>query len=282
MDETRARELLQDLGGRGPLLHLAHANGFPPGSYRRLARALADDYHLVALPARPLWPGSQPAEAPTWRPMADDLVQGLEALGLSGIVGLGHSLGGVLTLWAALASQAGHPDLFRALVLIDPVILPAYMLWGLRLLRRLGLEDRQPLAQGALHRRRAWPGRRACFDHYRRKALFAGWSDAALWDYVDSGTVVQPDGSVRLRYPPEWEAHIFASVPLDIWRDVSGLRVPVLFLRGETSDTFRPGVQDRLARLLPHAETATVAGAGHLLPMEKPDETAAAVRDFLR
>ncbi|MEJ2210297.1 MAG: alpha/beta hydrolase [Anaerolineae bacterium] len=283
MDETQARDLLQDLGGHGPLLHLAHGNGFPPGSYRRLARALGDDYHLLALPARPLWPGSRPEETPTWRPLADDLAQGLEALGLSGIVGLGHSLGGVLTLWAALASQARGEGLFRALVLVEPVILPPYMLWGLRLLRRLGLQEQQPLVQGALHRQRTWPDRQACFDHYRRKALFAGWSDAALWDYVDSGTVVEDDGgSVRLRYPPEWEAHIFATVPVDVWRDVSGLRVPVLFLRGGTSETFRPGAQARLARLLPHAETATVAGAGHLLPMEKPEETAAAIRAFLK
>lgn len=281
MNKARAHHLLQDLGGQGPLLHLAHANGFPPGSYRQMARALADDYHLVALPARPLWPGSRPAEAPTWRPLAGDLVQGLDALGLAGIVGVGHSLGGVLTLWAALASRAGRPDLFRALVLVDPVILPRPWLWGLRLLRRLGLEEKQPLVRAALERRRTWPDRQACFDHYRAKELFARWSDAALWDYVNSGTVAGDDGAVHLRYPPEWEAHIFCTVPLDIWGDVARLRVPVLFLRGETSGTFRPGVLARLARLLPHAETATIGGAGHLVPMEKPGDTAAAIRAFL-
>jgi len=282
MDRAQARKLLVDLGGHGPLLHLAHANGFPPGSYRRLARALADDYHLVALPARPLWPGSHPAEVPTWHPLADDLVQGLDALGQTGIVGVGHSLGGVLTLWAALAPRAGRPDLFRALVLVDPVILPRPWLWGLRLLRQLGLGDKQPLVQGALHRRRTWPGRQACFEHYRQKTIFARWSDAALWDYVEAGTVVEADGSVRLRYPPEWEAHLYDTVPLDIYHDVAHLRLPVLFLRGETSRTFRPGVQARLARLLPQARTAMVAGAGHLLPMEKPEETAAAIRAFLK
>ena len=39
--------------------------------------------------------------------------------GLSGIVGIGHSLGGVTTMYAALQ----RPDLFRALVFIDPVFL---------------------------------------------------------------------------------------------------------------------------------------------------------------
>ena len=281
MDRAKAAALLEDLGGHGPILHLAHANGFAPGTYRSLTASLADDYHVVALPARPLWPGSRPQEVASWRPLAVDLAQGLEALGLSNIVGVGHSLGGVLTLWAAIASSSRQPDLFRAVVLIDPVILPPSWLCWLRLLRRLGLQRWQPLVQGACNRRRTWPGRQACFDHYRQKALFARWSDAALWDYVKAGTVVEANGSARLRYPPEWEAHIFATVPLGIWQDVPQLRIPVLLLRGETSKTFRPAAHARAARLLPHARLATVAGAGHLLPMEKPGETAAVIRSFL-
>lgn len=277
MNRTRAADLLQDLGGAGPVLHLAHANGFPPGAYRQLAAALADQYRVVALPCRPLWPGHHPPDGTSWRPLADDLAQALEALGLGGIVGVGHSLGGVLTLWAAIERR----NLFRAIVLVDPVILPPHWLWWLRLLRPLGLERRQPLVQGAMRRRHTWPSRQACFDHYREKALFARWSDQALWDYVESGTQLDANGAARLRYPREWEAHIFATTPLGIWRDVDKLRTPVLLLRGEHSKTFRPEVQARLARQLPQARTATLAGAGHLLPMEEPVETAAAIKAFL-
>jgi pimeloyl-ACP methyl ester carboxylesterase len=277
MDRSRASDLLQDLGGRGPLLHLAHANGFPPGAYRLLAAALADAYHVVALPARPLWPGSHPPEGTSWRSLADDLLQAMEALDWRHIVGVGHSLGGVMSLWAAVAS----PALFRALVLVEPVILPPHLLGGLRLLHRLGLERRGPMVQGALRRRHTWPSRQACFDDYRAKAFFARWSDAALWDYVNSGTVVEADGTARLRYPREWEAHIFATTPVHIWRDVRRFRTPVLFLRGERSEIFRPEAQARLARLLPQAHVATVVGAGHLLPMEKPAEIAAAISAFL-
>jgi pimeloyl-ACP methyl ester carboxylesterase len=277
MDREKATDLLQDLGGRGPVLHLAHANGFPPGAYRLLAEALAEAYHVVALPARPLWPGSPPPEGTSWRPLADDLVQALEALEWREIVGVGHSLGGVLTLWAAIRRR----DLFRAIVLVEPVILPPHWLWLLRLVRLLGLERWQPLVQGTLQRRGVWPSRQACFDHFREKAPFARWSDTALWDYVNSGTILAADGAALLRYPRQWEAHIFATTPVGIWRDAQQLRTPVLFLRGEHSDIFRPEVQARLARLLPQAHAAIVPGAGHLLPMEKPAETAAAIKAFL-
>ncbi|MGD8623275.1 MAG: alpha/beta hydrolase, partial [Anaerolineae bacterium] len=193
------------------------------------------------------------------------------------LVGVGHSLGGVLTLWAAIA----RPDLFRAVVLVDPVILPARWLWMLRLLRLLGLGRHQPLVQGALRRRHTWPDRQACFHHLRGKALFARWSDDALWDYVEAGTQARPGGGIALRYPPEWEARIFATPPTRIWRDVPHLDRPALILRGERSQTFRPEAQARLGHLLPGARLGTIAGAGHLLPMEQPAATAAAIRDFL-
>jgi pimeloyl-ACP methyl ester carboxylesterase len=272
-----AGELVHNFGGQGPVLHLAHANGFPPGTYRQLAAALSDGYQVVGVPARPLWPGSDPADTPDWHPLAADLVQVLDELGLAGIVGVGHSLGGVLTLWSGLT----RPDLFRAAILIEPVILPPAWLWFLDLMRRLRQQAQQPLVQSALHRRRAWPNHQSCFAHFREKAFFARWSDEALWDYVKSGTSSGEDGSVLLRYPPEWEAHIFATAPTDAWRGVEQLRIPVLLLRGAHSKTFRPSAQARLSRLLPQARTATIPDSGHLVPMERPRETARLIHGFL-
>jgi pimeloyl-ACP methyl ester carboxylesterase len=277
MSKAPQLDLMHDFGGEGPVIHLAHANGFPPGSYRLLAQTLTGRYHVIGLPARPLWPGCQPESAPTWRPLTQDLVAGLEGLGLSGLVGIGHSIGGVLTLWAAIH----RPDLFRAVVLIDPVILPPTWLWSMRLLRGLGLAQRQPLVQGALRRRSAWPSRQACFEQYRARSFLAAWSDEAVWDYVNSGTRQRTDGQVELCFPPAWEAHIFATTPTGIWRDVPKLRIPALILRGEESSTFRPAAQRRMARHLPQAHFVTLPGAGHLLPMERPAETGVAFRGFV-
>jgi pimeloyl-ACP methyl ester carboxylesterase len=267
------------------VVHLAHANGFPPGTYRPLAETLTDRCRVVALPSRPLWPGSQPESVPDWHPLADDLISGLDGLALSGasdlskggIVGVGHSMGGVLTLWAAV----DRPDLFHAIVLIDPVILPPAQLWTVRLMRWLGLQRRLPFVEGAVRRRRTWPSRRACYEHYRGKSAFAAWPDASLRAYVEAGTRERADGEVGLVYPPEWEAHIFATPPTDVWRAVGRLRTPALVVRGERSSTFRPASHTRMARLLPQARFIVVPGAGHLVPMERPAETGAAIHRFL-
>jgi pimeloyl-ACP methyl ester carboxylesterase len=182
-------------------------------------------------------------------------------------------LGGIVTLFAA----AQRPDLFQAVVLLDPVILPRMRLARLWMLRALGREERLPLVQGALRRRRSWSSRQACFDHFRAKPLFRDWGDEALWAYVHAGTIHSGTGGVELAYPPEWEAQIFASSLNGVWRSLPLLRVDALVMRGERSDIFTVSVQERVARLLPAAEFKTVSNAGHLFPMERPRETAAVI-----
>jgi pimeloyl-ACP methyl ester carboxylesterase len=78
-----------------------------------------------------------------------------------------------------------------------------------------------------------------------------------------------------------WEARIFATSPLDVWRDVPKLRIPALVIRGERTNTFRPECQARMEKLLPHARYVVIPGAGHLAPLERPAETGAAIQAFL-
>ena len=83
-----------------------------------------------------------------------------------------------------------------------------------------------------------------------------------------------------LAYPPEWEAHIFATVPADIWRAVPKLRTPALIIRGERSETFHQESQTRMERMLPGARYVVIPDAGHLVPMERPAEVSAAIQEF--
>jgi pimeloyl-ACP methyl ester carboxylesterase len=99
--------------------------------------------------------------------------------------------------------------------------------------------------------------------------------------YVEAGTRRRADGGVELVYPPEWEAHIFGTSPVDVWRFVPQLRTPALVVRGEHSNTFRAESQRRMEHQLPSARFCVVRDAGHLVPMERPAETGAIVREFL-
>ncbi|MEJ2746327.1 MAG: alpha/beta hydrolase, partial [Anaerolineae bacterium] len=102
-----------DFGGAGMTIHFAHANAYPPGCYRQFLEALLSHYRVLAIEQRPLWPRSDPQELSSWELLADDLIRFFEQAGLEEVIGVGHSLGGVATMYAAVK----RPSLFRKLIL---------------------------------------------------------------------------------------------------------------------------------------------------------------------
>ncbi len=275
LEPTQAPPL--DFGGSGPLLHIAHANSYPPGCYRALAEQLTGRYRVLAHPARPFWPGTDPEAMKTWHPLGTDLLAALDALGEEPVIGVGHSLGGVATMYAALH----RPERFRALVLIEPVLLPPVFLR----LFELGLSEvaeRIPLVRSARQRRDRWPSRQAAFEHFRPKPVFERIPDPILQDYVEHGLVADPSGGgFTLACPRDWEAHIYATPPTDIWRVLPRLTPPTLALRGADTDTIRHGSWQKWQRLQPGARFVDLPGLGHLLPLEDPERVAAEILEFL-
>jgi pimeloyl-ACP methyl ester carboxylesterase len=267
-----------DWGGYGPLAHFAHANGFPPGTYNAFIQLLTPHFHVLGMECRALWGDQDTARFRHWRELGEDLARFLREMRLHGIIGIGHSLGAVTSLFCAVS----HPELFRALVLIDPVILPLHFAPILALARLLRLNRRARLPAGARRRRMEWPNKEVLFRAYRSAPVFARWQDVFLRDYIASGTTEQPGGSVHLRYPREWEARIFETVPLDVWLDIPRLRLPLLVLRGQHSNTYRKSAMRLMQWLLPHGVFKEVEGADHFVPMSKPEETAALIHAFIQ
>jgi len=266
-----------DWGGLGPALHFAHANGFPSATYRKLFENLTGRHHVVSMDARPLWPGSKPAALRDWRLFADDLRAELDRRGLRGIVGVGHSLGAATTLLAAVAD----PGLFSAVVAIDPLLMTGVHSLFWRVVKALGLQARVPIVRGARRRRQVWSDRQQVRATYSGKSVFASWDPEVLDDYVAAVTVDLPQGGVRLRYPREWEARIFAAAPHDLWGKLRMLTVPTFFVQGENSDTFLDAARKKVAREVSGARTVVVPGASHFVPMERPAELARLVNEFL-
>jgi pimeloyl-ACP methyl ester carboxylesterase len=62
---------------------------------------------------------------------------------------------------------------------------------------------------------------------------------------------------------------------------LAAIRVPVLVLSGGRDEVCPPHLQQELVDRCPHAELATVESGGHMLPLECPDQVAAAVRGWL-
>jgi pimeloyl-ACP methyl ester carboxylesterase len=270
-----------DLGSTYPPLHFLHANGYPPECYKPLFELLQTQYHTFGMHLRPLWQDSKPEELRSWHPLSDDLLQFLSSNAGEPVIGVGHSIGAIVTLRAALRD----PSKFKALVLIDPVLfVPRFMLlWNV--VQRLGLADRMhPLIPGARKRRRTFSDLETVFNRYRHRQVFRYMSDEHLRIYIQGITRLTSDGSYELVYSPEWEAQIYRAgmQDFDIWRELPHLKVPALFIRGAETDTFLEPAARLVKRKQPKARVEALDKSTHLLPLERPQEVFDILQLFLK
>lgn len=264
-----------DFGGNGPLLHFAHANGYPPGCFRRFLAPLAETYHVVAVEHRPLWSDDEPQRLHTWHTIAADLIDFFEQEGLRDVVGVGHSLGAVVTMIAAVE----RPALFSKLVLIEPIFLPPDVLQALTADPEAMAS--YPLVKTTRNRRNRWPDRQTAFEHFRAKSVFSHCADDVLWDVVKHALIEMKDGRVGLRYRREWEARIYSHPPLNVWHLIPLVDHPTLGIRGAESDALWQPAWEQWQALQPEATFVELEEAGHLAPLEQPGRVAGLVRDFL-
>jgi pimeloyl-ACP methyl ester carboxylesterase len=268
-----------DLGGNGERLHFLHANGYPPNCYKSFLELLKTQSHVFGMLLRSLWKDSNPNEVEDWKPFSDDLLQFLASASYP-VIGVGHSIGAIVTLRAALRD----PDKFRAIILLDPVLFVPSRLVLWNFFRAVGLGNKvHPKIPGALKRRRYFDNLDLVFRGYRKRSVFRYMSDESLYDYIQGITRQSEHGGYELLYSPEWESRIYFTGlrDFDIWRDLPRLQVPTLFIRGAETDTFLENAAKLVKRKQPGARLETLEKSTHLLPLERPREVFDIMQSFL-
>ncbi len=256
---------------RRPRLVFAHANGFPGMSYRSLLAPLHErfDIHpLDRLGHHPDYP-----VGPNWLALRDELLEYVTS-DEGPVIGVGHSMGGVL-----MAMAAEHaPHRFRCVVMLDPPLMLGLDAWSMKVAKRCGFVDRVTPAGKSKRRRAAWPDRDAMANHLRRRGLFRRFTPEALHDYVEGGTRLRDDGTAELIYDPAIETEIFRHLPDHLTRLPRRLRVPFGVLAGSDSDLI---TAKRRRRLAAHGIPLALVPGTHMFPMEHPEATRQALLDML-
>jgi len=272
---------LTDWGGEGPPALLHHANGFCAATLGLVAAGLRDRYQVFGIDARGHGDSTQSEDLSVyrWQTFADDLIAVAEAIlrdaganpiGLGAIgLGVGHSLGATTTLFAA--SQ--RPELFRQLLLIEPVVPPCPDEEHVDPDRPKRLAG---LIEAARRRRSHWPDRASARAHFARRPLFEHWRPEALDLYVREGLRDDPGGGVSLKCPGPVEAAIFASGErVDVLGAAKTVPCPTTIVWAARGNFVRARYE-ALAAAMKDARIVDVA-AGHLVPMERPDLVLAAL-----
>lgn len=269
-----------DLGGDKQPLHFLHANGYPPECYNPFLELLKNQYHVFGMKLRPLWADAKREDLQDWHPLSNDLLRFLSDQKPGSVIGVGHSVGGIVTLRAALHD----PRNFRAIILLDPVLfMPSFLaMWNIA--RAMGLGKKlHPKITGALKRRRTFDNLDTVFRGYRTRNVFQYMSDENLRAYIEGITQPKAVGGFELAYTPEWESHIYLTGlrDFDLWRKLPNLKVPTLIVRAAESDTFLEKAAKLVIRKNPTIQIETLQNSTHLLPLERPQEVAEIMNNFL-
>ena len=269
-------------GGTGTPLHFLHANGYPPACYEPLFALMRAQYRVFGMTLRPLWPDAKMEDLRDWNPLSDDLLKFLDEQQVGPVIGVGHSIGAIVTLRAALM----RPERFRALVLFDPVLFPPSFIMTWNLARMVGLGHRViPLINSALKRRRNFDNLEMIFRGYRQRGIFRYFDDDKLQAFIAGMVKPKADGGFELVYSPEWESHIYYTGvwrDMELWRGLPKLKVPTLIIRGAETDTFLERTATLVKRRQPRVQIEAVAQSTHLVPLERPQEVFEIMQAFLK
>lgn len=269
------------MGNRGdgyakPVIHFAHANGFPAGSYRVLTEQLSEDYNVLALdkfghnPRFPVNNNWQNQRRELWAHIDEQHPKGEGKIFL-----VGHSFGAVVSYLAACE----QPQRVGGLIMLDPPLVTGWWARFFRFAKHTPLIDRLTPAGITTGRRSRWPQNENLTRYFSAKGLFRGMDERCIQDYVSAATTNE-DGAQLLTFHPQTEAALFRTVPHNLHHFRGRLTCPAVLVTGEETRVCVPKWRNRFIRQnqIRHEQLP----GGHMFPLEHPEETAAFIHQQIK
>jgi pimeloyl-ACP methyl ester carboxylesterase len=254
------------------LIHFAHGNGFPSPCYRQLLKGLEARYDccfIEKIGHNPRFPVTE-----NWPFLVDEVIDSVKQHSAEPVIAIGHSLGGVLSLLAAIK----QPSLFKTVIMIDSPLLSRFKSGVVRIAKALGVIDRITPAYRTKGRREYWQNRDQLLAYLKTRDLFKTFTAECLQDYIDYGLRKTGDG-FQLCFDRHIEYMIYRTIPHGLHEYGDELRVPAALIYGDKST-----VVDRLDvhYMKKHYNISGYKIKGsHMLPFEKPDELAGKIFTLL-
>lgn len=256
-----------DHGGEASVSAVAlHGFALNCHSFDEVAPALSDRLRWYALDQRGHGLSDRAAELGDYSRdrMADDVRGFIECAGLERPVVLGHSMGGM----NAMTFAAAHPEMLRALVLID--VGPGVSVDGAQQVRQF---VQGPYEMESLE---AWVEMTHRYYPYRSKENIRKRLEVSLRETSEGKMAKMFDERFR-----EADFRGVGDARTGIWETARALRVPTLLLHGEKSPVLRLEQAEEFAAKVDVVRLVTIAEAGHSVAGDQPEAVGAALREFL-
>lgn len=247
------------------LIHFAHGNGFPALCYRQMLNHLEEEFdycYIDKIGHNPLFPVSE-----NWHNLVSEIIYSIEEQANCPVIAVGHSLGGVLSLLAAIEK----PNLFKAVIMLDSPLIGSFKSSMVRLAKTLGIIDRITPAFRTRDRRMYWENHDQLLAYLKTRDLFKTFTDDCLNDYINYGLEYKEDG-YYLRFDRHIEYQIYRTIPHVIPNYEGKLIIPTALIYGDKSNVV--GKMD-VRYMKKYFNVAGYRTRGtHLFPMEHPEDVA--------
>lgn len=247
------------------LIHFAHGNGFPSLCYKQLLDQLGSQYDYCYIDR--IGHNSRFPVTENWHFLVDEIVASVQEQAQQPVIAVGHSLGGVLSLLAAIEK----PALFKAVIMIDSPLLSPMKSGVVRLAKALGIIDRVTPAFRARSRRVHWQNKEQLLTYLKTRDLFKTFTEECLQDYIDYGLKKTEEGYV-LRFDRHIEYLIFRTIPHTLHEYEKKLTIPAVLIYGDKS-TVVDRLDIRYMKKYYNISSIKMSGT-HMLPMEAPLQVA--------
>jgi pimeloyl-ACP methyl ester carboxylesterase len=265
----------------GPRVLHAHGNGFAADAYYPYWRHLLADYDLVVFDFRnhgqnvPAVPANH-----NYAQLSRDLERVVQEvamrLGKRTTAGIFHSMSGRAAMKHAI--EIGWR--WDALLLVDPpnVPPPGHPAFA----RMEGFEVK--LVEWAKNRRRKFASVQELTDEYLQSRATKSWVAGAHELMARSVLRKSPDGNgYELTCAPENEAAIYAeAMTLNLWPKASEFGGPVKLIGADPSSGPATGPANQVLAQEGGYNYDFIAGTGHLLQIEKPEEAVRLTTQFFK
>lgn len=260
-----------------PLIHFAHANGVPSQVYQKLFDALSDDFDVIYTPL--LGPDHRYPIDNHWKSLTQQVVDSIvqQAQGRK-VIGLGHSLGAVLSFQAALK----RPELFEQVIMLDPPLIMGVHSLGMHIAKVLKLKvvDTMSPAALSLRRRDHWDSREQAAELLRPKGFYKDFDADCFQAYIDHALTDDPiRGGVQLTIPKMDEVNIFRTNPSLWWLPQAKPQVPIHTVIAEQGPFLKPKFPQITQKKF--GIDFTVTNGGHMFPLERPFEIAELIKQII-
>lgn len=247
------------------LIHFAHGNGFPALCYKQLLDELSVRFNYCYIDR--LGHDSAFPVSENWHNLVLEVLSSIKKQANQPVIAVGHSLGGVLSLLAAIE----QPDLFKAVVMLDSPLIGTFKSSMVRLAKGLGIIDRVTPAYRTKGRREYWQNYEQLMAYLKTRDLFKTFTDECLHDYITYGLDSHDDG-YYLRFDRHIEYQIYRTIPHVIPQYEGKLHTPSALIYGDESSVV-DRMDVRYMRKKFNIKTYKIRGT-HLFPMEHPKEVA--------